>query len=124
MPWVVRDGRCSIAVVAVSLFAAESWQGNDSNRLLEGVILAEVFSGVVFFFSSRRRHTRSDRDWSSDVCSSDLQDFPAQSASTERKTVAGKLLGNAAGAFLGRAAHDVAHERARNPAPVDPAVLE
>src|SRR2546421_4466285 len=25
----------------------------------------------VFFFSSRRRHTRSDRDWSSDVCSSD-----------------------------------------------------
>src|SRR2546421_5202169 len=27
---------------------------------------------IVFFFSSRRRHTRSDRDWSSDVCSSDL----------------------------------------------------
>src|SRR5206468_6010886 len=26
-----------------------------------------------FFFSSRRRHTRSDRDWSSDVCSSDLK---------------------------------------------------
>src|SRR5207249_9349625 len=25
-----------------------------------------------FFFSSRRRHTRSKRDWSSDVCSSDL----------------------------------------------------
>src|SRR2546421_8568582 len=28
---------------------------------------------VCFFFSSRRRHTRSDRDWSSDVCSSDLR---------------------------------------------------
>src|SRR5687768_18413277 len=28
--------------------------------------------GVVFFFSSRRRHTRCSRDWSSDVCSSDL----------------------------------------------------
>src|SRR6266536_4238926 len=27
---------------------------------------------VFFFFSSRRRHTRSTRDWSSDVCSSDL----------------------------------------------------
>src|SRR3712207_7355687 len=27
---------------------------------------------VVFFFSSRRRHTRYWRDWSSDVCSSDL----------------------------------------------------
>src|SRR5699024_8833954 len=29
--------------------------------------------GGFFFFSSRRRHTRSKRDWSSDVCSSDLQ---------------------------------------------------
>src|SRR5690349_24021772 len=28
--------------------------------------------GNLFFFSSRRRHTRSLRDWSSDVCSSDL----------------------------------------------------
>src|SRR6266498_5095459 len=28
---------------------------------------------VFFFFSSRRRHTRCGRDWSSDVCSSDLQ---------------------------------------------------
>src|SRR5690625_7937546 len=27
---------------------------------------------LVFFFSSRRRHTRWPRDWSSDVCSSDL----------------------------------------------------
>src|SRR2546429_4600607 len=32
--------------------------------------------GVIycfFFFSSRRRHTRCSRDWSSDVCSSDLE---------------------------------------------------
>src|SRR6266513_4463510 len=29
---------------------------------------------MMFFFSSRRRHTRSKRDWSSDVCSSDLGD--------------------------------------------------
>src|SRR6266704_4186009 len=29
-----------------------------------------------FFFSSRRRHTRSKRDWSSDVCSSDLCRVP------------------------------------------------
>src|SRR5699024_11601783 len=29
-------------------------------------------SYLFFFFSSRRRHTRSKRDWSSDVCSSDL----------------------------------------------------
>src|SRR2546429_7929638 len=29
-------------------------------------------SYFFFFFSSRRRHTRCSRDWSSDVCSSDL----------------------------------------------------
>src|SRR5258707_6525370 len=29
---------------------------------------------MFFFFSSRRRHTRYWRDWSSDVCSSDLDD--------------------------------------------------
>src|SRR2546430_6163285 len=31
-----------------------------------------VVFGIFFFFSSRRRHTRFDCDWSSDVCSSDL----------------------------------------------------
>src|SRR3712207_9217418 len=30
---------------------------------------------MMFFFSSRRRHTRYWRDWSSDVCSSDLNEF-------------------------------------------------
>src|SRR5256884_8436661 len=30
---------------------------------------------IFFFFSSRRRHTRCSRDWSSDVCSSDLNDL-------------------------------------------------
>src|SRR5699024_12172426 len=34
----------------------------------------------LFFFSSRRRHTRSKRDWSSDVCSSDLVGVPAAQA--------------------------------------------
>src|SRR3989449_5273733 len=29
-------------------------------------------ASFFFFFSSRRRHTRCSRDWSSDVCSSDL----------------------------------------------------
>src|SRR5699024_11301996 len=36
-------------------------------------ILAVVRVYLFFFFSSRRRHTRSKRDWSSDVCSSDLR---------------------------------------------------
>src|SRR6267378_5022832 len=33
-----------------------------------------------FFFSSRRRHTRSLRDWSSDVCSSDLEPVDLEQA--------------------------------------------
>src|SRR5207249_5365719 len=38
-----------------------------------------------FFFSSRRRHTRSKRDWSSDVCSSDLHhELPVHLAFTQR----------------------------------------
>src|SRR5260221_8508727 len=37
-------------------------------------ILVSGFSSIfLFFFSSRRRHTRSLCDWSSDVCSSDLR---------------------------------------------------
>src|SRR5437762_13302528 len=38
---------------------------------------------IVFFFSSRRRHTRYIGDWSSDVCSSDLR----RSGSRRRSTV-------------------------------------
>src|SRR5690606_28122244 len=37
------------------------------------LFLVAVF---FFFFSSRRRHTRFSRDWSSDVCSSDLEPLP------------------------------------------------
>src|SRR2546430_15314069 len=36
------------------------------------VINAEIECRLCFFFSSRRRHTRFDCDWSSNVCSSDL----------------------------------------------------
>src|SRR3712207_7446099 len=35
-----------------------------------------MFFLLFFFFSSRRRHTRYWRDWSSDVCSSDLRVQP------------------------------------------------
>src|SRR5205085_5532196 len=39
-------------------------------------VVREGAGGVgEFFFSSRRRHTRFDCDWSSDVCSSDLESF-------------------------------------------------
>src|SRR5256885_8939931 len=42
---------------------------------------------LLFFFSSRRRHTRLQGDWSSDVCSSDLDRFNhAGAAKTARDT--------------------------------------
>src|SRR2546430_7492290 len=42
----------------------------NSNSAATGSSVAPLSS--FFFFSSRRRHTRFDCDWSSDVCSSDL----------------------------------------------------
>src|SRR5699024_11698972 len=43
------------------------------SRLCPLVFLSSyVTEATCFFFSSRRRHTISKRDWSSDVCSSDL----------------------------------------------------
>src|SRR5207253_3940914 len=70
----------------------------------------KVMSFVSFFFSSRRRHTRWPRDWSSDVCSSDLangSDIVAQLATTSihhqvRKT----------GVHSKRPVHAVPHETA------------
>src|SRR2546422_9091851 len=49
------------------------------------VTVADVLAAqpVTFFFSSRRRHTRCSRDWSSDVCSSDLES-PARSHATQQ----------------------------------------
>src|SRR5688500_19609263 len=44
---------CSFDVIVISIFLS-------------------LFLGKCFFFSSRRRHTRLQGDWSSDVCSSDL----------------------------------------------------
>src|SRR5690606_12025464 len=47
-----------------------------------------IASSLVFFFSSRRRHTRFSRDWSSDVCSSDLRGAVAASAGNHAQGVA------------------------------------
>src|SRR5690554_7274637 len=40
---------------------------------------------MYFFFSSRRRHTRCGRDWSSDVCSSDLGLMPPRPEAKPRE---------------------------------------
>ena len=41
-------------------------------REVDSVRRKDMISSFMFFFSSRRRHTRLQGDWSSDVCSSDL----------------------------------------------------
>src|SRR5947209_20217871 len=45
---------------------------------------------LIFFFSSRRRHTRYWRDWSSDVCSSDLRAFPRDMGHSDRRLLKGR----------------------------------
>src|SRR3712207_7689957 len=47
----------------------------------------------IFFFSSRRRHTRYWRDWSSDVCSSDLNFLLIILAAVVICAIAGILIG-------------------------------
>src|SRR2546429_3584209 len=42
---------------------------------------------IIFFFSSRRRHTRCSRDWSSDVCSSDLKEILGEALERLRETL-------------------------------------
>src|SRR5712664_957468 len=55
-----------------------AFQGGKRSECVERLVIvffifiAPFLVAHPFFFSSRRRHTRSDRDWSSDVCSSDL----------------------------------------------------
>src|SRR5256886_7991513 len=50
-----------------------------------------IYALSFFFFSSRRRHTRFDCDWSSDVCSSDLRPLPDELPHAERLEVAHRL---------------------------------
>src|SRR5690625_162959 len=48
-----------------------------------------VFLHIFFFFSSRRRHTRWPRDWSSDVCSSDSHLGPPSRTALAERVLAG-----------------------------------
>src|SRR5256885_3038036 len=72
------------------------------------VIYQQSVHTAFFFFSSRRRHTRLQGDWSSDVCSSDLeraqvllraQDGAAEGMVAERGLV-GELLRHGGGLVL------------------------
>src|SRR5205809_911225 len=52
-------------------FRYESQFVNGRDSLVDILKERGLLSESNFFFSSRRRHTRCSRDWSSDVCSSD-----------------------------------------------------
>src|SRR5256885_5548271 len=58
--------------INAGLNVIENWNGANS------------FIFYCFFFSSRRRHTRLQGDWSSDVCSSDLRRPPSASSASAR----------------------------------------
>src|SRR2546421_1695656 len=61
--WGVGEGAGGAGVTVDAVYGGRAGVG----------LVSVVGRWVFFFFSSRRRHTRSDRDWSSDVCSSDLE---------------------------------------------------
>src|SRR5256884_5848476 len=52
---------------------SRGWISGWSRSFSAEIRRATMCSVFFFFFSSRRRHTRCSRDWSSDVCSSDLK---------------------------------------------------
>src|SRR2546429_3617309 len=57
------------------------------------VTFSTCSADALFFFSSRRRHTRCSRDWSSDVCSSDLTSVapqPGPSADLDKDPTTGQ----------------------------------
>src|SRR5438067_10464069 len=64
----------------------------------------------VFFFSSRRRHTRSKRDWRSDVCSSDLSQtgrrFRQGPIGTASRALRQEAAGHSCGGALAAAADE------------------
>src|SRR5215475_10517147 len=68
-----------------SLFGAEP-----SLRTRSGAVRPSESKTGFFFFSSRRRHTRFSRDWSSDVCSSDLPPAVGGTRSRRRSRPSGR----------------------------------
>src|SRR5688500_12979437 len=55
-----------------------------ASSIVDVFLCVDFSKNFYFFFSSRRRHTRLQGDWSSDVCSSDLADATRLSAEDRR----------------------------------------
>src|SRR5438105_12783379 len=73
---------------------------------------------ALFFFSSRRRHTRSTRDWSSDVCSSDLRKKVKKTRAREGQSGSGAGSDRCSGRRSERRAGSAGEQRALRPARV------
>src|SRR5947207_7582007 len=73
------------------MIAFEFMRTKIANRPMSSwlVVVNSGLAPVFFFFSSRRRHTRSLCDWSSDVCSSDLGELRAVGRHNGRSDVSG-----------------------------------
>src|SRR2546429_649916 len=76
--WEIAMGSTPPSLQRVSLpLTSASWVARWTSHAVVQIcnnpedVTFDVFL-LFFFFSSRRRHTRCSRDWSSDVCSSDL----------------------------------------------------
>src|SRR6516165_565202 len=79
-----RKIRRRVAVVEIVAPARIAAIGEEGSSVLQRVLYFVVEASVLewwFVFSSRRRHTSVDCDWSSDVCSSDL--LPPRSPSVD-----------------------------------------
>src|SRR2546430_9480605 len=64
---------CADVAVVGHLLQVGTWYSILSSIWVWFIRFRVSVSYFLFFFSSRRRHTRFDCDWSSDVCSSDLR---------------------------------------------------
>src|SRR2546430_5964101 len=61
-----------VSVGCIATAVSETKYGGSLASVAGILIVCVAYVYCIFFFSSRRRHTRFDCDWSSDVCSSDL----------------------------------------------------
>src|SRR5690349_21977855 len=70
--------RCNIIPLVLSTICTDLTSLSEASTCCLFFFFICFFFFFFFFFSSRRRHTRSLRDWSSDVCSSDLKSAVAK----------------------------------------------
>ena len=69
-----KDGRKQAGAIYNKILSNDSTALSKDSTALTNAAREDLRlkGGAIFFFSSRRRHTRLQGDWSSDVCSSDL----------------------------------------------------